>query len=444
MVFFLFGLFFLLGMFCLSSFQSALRSLDQRNYRIQLNNLMLYLPYASLLKKVGPASFSDGLHFSLSAALHVARLFAILFFVLFFLQNRLFLDSIPVFPWPYGVLSLVLFVLSIYGFGDFLPRLLGIQHAEKILHSLAWPASFFLFLSFPLTYPFLTAAPHFLDSIDLEQYHEPLATTNQEIMEIIEEANVSQDLNPHDLKLIASVVRFRERIAREVMVPRVDLFTLPASMSIREAAKLLDEEGFSRVPVYQESVDEIIGVLMHKDILKQYMIYEQKGNAQQILEAPIEKIVKNVLYSPETKKISQLLQEFRKRQVHLAIVVDEYGGTEGIVTIEDILEEIVGEIEDEYDVDESLFLTMPDGSWLVDGRMSILDVAEELHVKIPQDGDYDTIGGFIFHRTGMIPPKGYVLTEDAFVIEVLRSDDRRVEKVRISPRKVEIPSRQEG
>jgi CBS domain containing-hemolysin-like protein len=172
---------------------------------------------------------------------------------------------------------------------------------------------------------------------------------------------------------------------------------------------------------------------MYKDVLSEYMRFEQSGNDATILQAPIEKIQKNVLYTPETQKISNLLLEFRKQQVHLAIVVDEYGGTEGIVTIEDILEEIVGEIEDEYDEEEDMYFPQHDGSWVVDARMSILDLKQELGITIPQEGDYDTVGGFIFHCAGSIPSKGYVIHQEEFEMEILRSDERRVERVRIKP-----------
>ena len=140
-----------------------------------------------------------------------------------------------------------------------------------------------------------------------------------------------------------------------------------------------------------------------------------------------------MLYTPETKKLSNLLQEFRKKQVHLAIVVDEYGGTEGIVTIEDILEEIVGDISDEYDEEEALFIPQSDGSWIVDPRMSILDAEAQLGITFPEEGDFDTIGGYIFHCTGSIPTKGFVIHRDEFDIEILRSSDRSVEKVKIRP-----------
>ena len=134
------------------------------------------------------------------------------------------------------------------------------------------------------------------------------------------------------------------------------------------------------------------------------------------------------------EKISQLLQEFRHKQIHLAIVVDEWGGTEGIVTIEDVLEELVGEISDEYDTSSELLYTKsPSGDWIVDAKMSIIDILEDLNISIPQGPEYDTIGGYIFHRAGTIPSKGWKIHHDDFELEVLGSNERAIEKIRITP-----------
>ena len=223
---------------------------------------------------------------------------------------------------------------------------------------------FFLFLAFPISYVFLKISQSLSRTVYLDHSHEPTAQVKQEIIEIIQDAKVAPSFDVHDKKLIESVFTFRELIAREVMVPRVDVFSLSAETPIKEAAKHIVEQGYSRIPIYRNTVDNIVGVLMYKDVLDVYKEYQEKGNDPKIIDAPIETIQKNILYTPETKKISSLLQEFRKKQVHLAIVVDEYGGTEGIVTIEDILEELVGEIADEYDQEEDLYIAQPDGGWI--------------------------------------------------------------------------------
>ncbi len=250
------------------------------------------------------------------------------------------------------------------------------------------------------------------------------------ILEIFQEPEFASAIDTSDQKLILSVIGFKQRIAREVMVPRIDISTLAVETTLEEAALHFLKEGYSRVPVFQESIDNIIGVLYYKDILYAY--------SQQIPQKAqsVEKWVKPVLYAPETKKISHLLQEFRSKKIHLAIVVDEYGGTEGVVTIEDILEELVGEIADEYDVgEEALFTPLPSGGWIVDAKMTILDIEEELGLHIPLSPEYDTIGGFIFHKAGAIPSKGWRLHHDEFDLEVLSSDERSIDKIRVTLRK---------
>lgn len=233
-----------------------------------------------------------------------------------------------------------------------------------------------------------------------------------------------------DQKLISAFIHFKEKVAKEIMVPRVDLFSLPADLSIQEAAQLFAQEGYSRVPIFRETLDQIIGVVLYKDLIKCYTNPDSSA-----LQESLETIQKPILYVPENKKISHLLQEFRTKQIHLAIVVDEYGGTEGIVTIEDILEELVGEIEDEYDIGGEQFWPLPSGGWIVDAKMSINDIQEELGVQIPESPDYETLGGYISQKAGVIPEKGWRLLHDEFEIEVLNASDRSVTKVKLVPKK---------
>ncbi len=264
-----------------------------------------------------------------------------------------------------------------------------------------------------------------------EKRPSPQFKIRDKVFELLQETELGAYLDANEQQLILSVVSFKERIAREVMVPRINLFSLPHDTFLREAAQSFLKEGYSRIPVYKESVDNIIGVLLYKDILK---IYVEAELNSALLDLAIEKYVKPIFYTPETKKISHLLQEFRSKQMHLAIIVDEWGGTEGIVTIEDILEELVGEIADEYDIEQqTLFTVLPTGGWIVDAKMSIIDVQEELGVKIPQSPEYDTIGGYVFQRAGAIPTKGWRLHHDDFDLEILSSSERSIEKIKIIP-----------
>lgn len=437
---FLSAIFFLLGTFFLTGLTSAFRKIHRRDSKKLITAAGKGFFYRPFHLYFFPEQMYEGLFFAAVCAQNIARYCYVASAVIFLMATPLFTHEFLE-PTSSGydfsvfwiTLSLLSFLLISFIIGEYFPRILGMRFPEKMLRFSTPFSSIFMFLAFPITFLFLKISQSFSRTIYLDHLHEPESQARQEIIDIIQEAQLSPGINTHDKKLIESVLSFRERIAREVMVPRVNVFSLPAETSIKEAAKLLAAEGYSRTPIYRTTIDDITGVLMYKDILTKFREYEESGNDEKIIQAPIENIQKKVLYTPETKNISNLLQEFRKKQVHLAIVVDEYGGTEGIVTIEDILEEIVGEIADEYDVEKALLNQQPDGSWIVDAHMNILDAEETIGITIPQEGEYDTVGGYVFHCAGAIPSKGFIIHQDEFELEVLDSNERVVEKVRIKP-----------
>jgi len=422
----LLALFFLSATAALSAFSASLRKLHLQDPNYEPSSRRFF--YRPFHHRFFPEHEFEGILAACLSAQNIARfLFAVaaLLFVLNTPSSQFPLDEIL----TVGKIALLIgFVFALFIIGEFIPRLVGSAFPERMIRFCSPLSSLMMLISFPLTYFGLKLANRHFQSISFE---EPLTKTKRELIEIIQQSHVSPDLDTSEKLLIQSTLKFKDRIAREVMVPRVDVFSLPADTTIREAAKLSKEEGYSRIPLYRNNVDQIVGVLMYKDILHSFMEYAANENAASILDQPVESIQKNVLYTPETKKISHLLHEFKKKQVHLAIVVDEYGGTEGIVTIEDILEEIVGEIEDEYDEEEEMLFPQPDGSWIVDARMNILDLKQQLDIEIPQEGEYDTIGGYIFHCAGSIPSKGFIIHHENFQMEILRSDERKVERVRI-------------
>lgn len=425
-------LFFLFGTFFLTAVISAFRRIHKKDAQKFINNSFFFGPFHRFFF---PKNEYEGLFFTTICAQNLARFGYVACGVIFLSQTELFhsenmktsgLDTFWI------ILSTLALILGSFVVGDYLPRVFGTRLSEKALQ-IGFPLSSpFLFLAFPLAYVFLKISLSLSSDLYFDSTQEPSSQAKQEIIELIQEAEVGPILDIHDKKLIESVLTFKERCAREVMVPRVDVFSLSADTPIKDAARLIQKEGYSRIPIYRNSVDNIVGVLMYKDILLKYIEFEETSDLK-ILDAPIESIQKNILYTPETKKISSLLQEFRKKQVHLAIVVDEYGGTEGIITIEDILEEIVGEISDEYDQEEETFKHLPDGSWIIDAKMNVLDVEELLNIQIPQEEEYDTIGGYVFHVAGAIPAPGFIIHHDDFELEILESSDRAVEKVRIKP-----------
>lgn len=437
---FFLSVFFLVGSFSLTALSHSLRHLQrQKIQKLQLLPPLFFYRPLYLFFFPQQQEF-EGLFFSILCAQNIMRFCYAVAAYIFLSHTPLFLQEIPSigpsphdFAWFWLIISFLTFIIVGFLLGDFLPRLLGTKTPPLAIRLCAPLAALYLVLVFPITYIFLKITHAFWPSMHFDSLQDSSTEAKQEIMEIVHKAELSPGLNLHDKKLISAVLNFRERIVREVMVPRVNLFSLPVETTIKEAAQLLYDEGYSRIPVYKNSIDNIVGVLMYKDVLNTYIEYTKKGNDALMLDASIESIAKAVLYTPETKKISNLLQEFRKKQVHLAIVVDEYGGTEGVVTIEDILEEIVGDISDEYDETEELFQEQPDHSWIVDARLNIIDAEEHLGIEIPQEGDYDTIGGYIYHRTGTIPPQGFTIHHNTFEMEIISSTERAVEKVRITP-----------
>jgi CBS domain containing-hemolysin-like protein len=206
------------------------------------------------------------------------------------------------------------------------------------------------------------------------------------------------------------------------MVPRIDMIMAEVSTSTREVLKLISEHGHSRIPIYDGSVDEILGVVHVKQIVRDGQI---QGD-----ETPVREFVRPVMFVPETKKIDELLQEFREKKSHLAIVVDEYGGTSGMVTLEDVLEEIVGEIQDEYDIEEKLLEPLSDGSYRVAAKIDIDDLNEEMNLNLPTETS-DTLGGFIYELVGKVPSQGEAVDYQGLRFIIDRVHGQRIVRVRI-------------
>jgi putative hemolysin len=231
------------------------------------------------------------------------------------------------------------------------------------------------------------------------------------------------DLEEDEREMIASVIELGEQPVREVMVPRIDIVAAPDNATVRDALDRIVESGHSRIPIYDGSMDNITGVVYAKDLLK----YLRDGNQS----APVRPLAREAYYVPETKKVDELLHEMQQRHVHLAVVVDEYGGTAGLITIEDLIEEIVGEIQDEYDVEEAMIEEVSPEEALFDARVSIRDVNDTLDLDI-EDEDFDTLGGLLYHELGKVPNVGDEVRVDGALVTVLTTTGRRVRKVRVT------------
>jgi CBS domain containing-hemolysin-like protein len=225
-----------------------------------------------------------------------------------------------------------------------------------------------------------------------------------------------------EIELISQVLEFTDGIVREVMVPRTDMVTVAASDDTDRALDVVIECGRSRIPVTGDDLDDIVGVLYARDLLS---LFDAGGDVR-----PVSKLMRDAAFVPETKKVSELFRELQARRVHLAVVVDEFGGTAGLVTMEDLIEEIVGEIEDEYDEEEALVVSVSDSEHLVDGRLPVDELAELLGRDLP-DGDWDTVGGLVLGLAGRVPEEGEVFHHGAIALAVERVQGRRIARVRV-------------
>lgn len=228
-------------------------------------------------------------------------------------------------------------------------------------------------------------------------------------------------------ELLRSAVEFPETLVKEVMIPRTDIFGIDVETKLMDAINAIIDQGHSRIPVYRGSLDEVAGLLYAKDLLKCLTRPKEK------IPETIEPLVRKPIFAPETQKVSDLLGMMKQKGQHMAIVVDEFGGTAGLITLEDIIEELVGDIRDEYDgeADVTLVHKIEEGMWQVDARISIYDLRDEIGVMLPDSGEYESLGGFVIAQHGSIPEKGTVVETPDAVITVLASDARHVEQVEV-------------
>jgi len=248
-------------------------------------------------------------------------------------------------------------------------------------------------------------------------------TTKQEINDFIEASEEEGLVNEDESEMLRSIFSLGTTIVREVMVTRTEMACVTVDSTVRELLDTIIDCGHSRLPVYEDSIDNIIGLLYAKDLLKQWGTAEETLSVRSIMRPPY--------FIPESKNLEQLLQEFKRKRVHLAIVIDEYGGTSGLITIEDLLEQIVGDIQDEYDSEESLLTVHADGSVTADGRLPVEELEEHFEIQIERD-KFDSVGGLVFHLIGKIPAIGDAIVGAGLRMTILDADVRRVKKVGIT------------
>ncbi len=245
----------------------------------------------------------------------------------------------------------------------------------------------------------------------------------KELQQVIDESEERGLIDHDEGDMIEGIFDLKQTVAREIMIPRTQIVAIPRDSPLDQILSAIIHSGHSRIPVFKENVDQIVGILNAKDLLPFWL---DQGKV-----FDIDKICREPFFVPETKRINDLLNELRSKKSHLAVIVDEYGGTSGIVTIEDIIEEIIGDIRDEHDREEDEFLPQEDGSTLVNAWANLDDFEEMFDIKVPREG-YDTVGGFIIHLLGKVPRKGEEIFFEGLKMKIQSADAKRVTRVLVT------------
>ncbi len=247
--------------------------------------------------------------------------------------------------------------------------------------------------------------------------------SEEELLAVAELGVEEGVIEEHERALIESIIEFGDTVVREVMVPRPDMVTVGHDFRVADVMEVVLLNGYSRLPVIGDSIDDVVGITYAKDLMRA----ERDGEE----DLPVAQLVRAARYVPETKRVPDMLREMQRDKFHMAIVVDEYGGTAGLVTLEDIIEELVGEIVDEFDVEDPLVEPLAGGGVRVDARTALDEVNELLHAQLPE-GDWDTIGGLLYHHLGHVPVEGESVVVDGWLLTAQRIQGRRIGRVRIT------------
>ena len=306
-------------------------------------------------------------------------------------------------------------------FSEIMPKIVAVKRPLSFAINASQSLKIFIIVISPISFLFEQLAQGFA-KISGSQKEVPFVNED-ELKTLIEVGEEKGTLDKSEREMIHSIFEFRETMAREIMVPRMDMVAVEKDTPIHDVLTLVKAEGHSRIPIYKETIDNIIGILYVKDLLA----YSKDQNKTKGLT----ELSRKPYFVPESKLIDELLREFQKERIHMAVVVDEYGGTAGLVTLEDVIEEIVGDIRDEYDQEKPLVKSVGKNEWLVDGKIDIEELNEQLNLSLPSEEDFESLGGFIFSQLGAIPREKEIVQFEDFEFMVEKVVGRRIKSVRI-------------
>lgn len=317
--------------------------------------------------------------------------------------------------------------LVIILFGEIIPKTFGSYRGERVLMSLNWFTTLIVVLFKPLTKILNWLSFLFLSPLGFHKGMTPHTISLEEVKAVVEMGEEHGSVEEEEKKMIHGVFSLGHTYVYEVMIPRVDMVALEANTPLEEALNIFVEGGHSRVPIYEETIDNVIGIVHSKDILRKLITCQEE-------EFTLKEVMREVYFIPETKKVDDLLREMRAKKVSLAIVLDEYGGVAGLVALEDLIEEIVGDIKDEFDKEEieSELTKISDNQYIAQGRVLLEDLQEILGLDFPEERSYETLAGYIYAKSGHLPQTGEIIEDGFLKMEVLEVKGRRISKVKLS------------
>jgi len=307
-------------------------------------------------------------------------------------------------------------------FGELAPKSIAIQRSVGTIMSISVPLRFFFIVFRPLIWLLNGFAGFILSLLGINTNQGEVHHSSEELQYLLEQGKETGALDSNEHELIQNVFDFNERVVKNIMVPRTKISGLDIGTNQNELIDILVSEGYSRMPVYDDVIDKIVGIVHAKDILPLLA-----KNVQIVLKD----IIRKPYFVPETKKINDLMAELQQKRIQIAIVLDEFGGTAGMVTLEDIVEELVGEIQDEFDEEKPIVEKLSDNEFIVNALAPIYDVNEHLPHDLPEDGDFDTVSGWLGDIFGKIPEVGEQKEANGYNITVLKKSDQNIESVKL-------------
>lgn len=323
-------------------------------------------------------------------------------------------------------------------FGEITPKSFATQNSLKVASVVARPLDILTIIFKPVLIVLTKITNVLIKLLGGEIAGNNPFVTEEEIRSLVEVGEEEGILEHQEKEMIQNIFEIDDLVVTEVMLPRIDIIAIEDGASIKEALQIITECGHSRIPVYKETIDNIIGVLYAKDLL-QYSL----SKLDELKIKTIAKLIRPAYYVPETKKANLLLKELQQMQIHMAIVLDEYGGTEGLVTIEDILEVIVGDIFDEYDNEVNLIKKINEKNYLIQADISLEEMNDQFDLNLPEE-DFDSLGGYIFSTLGRVPANGDKVEFETIAMEVTKMENRRVILIKLTKKdKIDVENEEE-